>query len=243
MKKVLNHKEKVYDNCGVYAPDGVLLSYVSHRKANWYLKNELGVKIADDPLCVKLLFEPKSRSNENDPIVHKKNRCVECGGSKKLTRHHIVPYCFRVLMPKSYTNHNSYDLAVMCRDCHDKYELEANKLKNVLIEQFIPVYKIGMDKDFIKGRNILRKLERDKDVISDIQKEALLKKVGDIKEKWCVEDDILLKHEQVNIFKEILKVLGTEVLIHLWQGHFFDTVKPKFIGDYWTPYFIRTNEI
>lgn len=244
MGSLINHRKTVYDNCGIYAPDGDLLSYISERKAKWYISHNLAVQVSDNPLCIKLLFEPKNRSQPSEPIMHKKNMCVECATTEMLTRHHIVPYCFRILMSKSYSSHNSYDLAVMCRKCHNQYEIEAAKLKTILIQQFVPSYKTEMDKDFCKGKNIILKIRKDENTLTEIHRSVLYQKLEVIKNKWCIDnDDILVNYEKINFFKEVYDVLGTEFLVHFWQSHFYETVKPKYIGSYWKPYFIKTNEI
>lgn len=47
------------------APDGQLLSYLDHKKATWYVERGLATIVQDDPITIKLTFEPNGRDSNN----------------------------------------------------------------------------------------------------------------------------------------------------------------------------------
>ena len=49
-------KNPQYENCEVLNPDGELMFRCCYKKANWYLDRNLGVKIKDNPLVIRLNF-------------------------------------------------------------------------------------------------------------------------------------------------------------------------------------------
>ena len=53
-------KKAVYENCKMLAPDGFCLSNCDRSKAQWYLDRKLATLICEEPLTVKLIFEPSN---------------------------------------------------------------------------------------------------------------------------------------------------------------------------------------
>jgi len=55
------------------------------------------VQVADDPIMVKLLFEPSGRPvSEQDYYLHEKdNVCVVCGAADSYIRKNIIPREYR----------------------------------------------------------------------------------------------------------------------------------------------------
>ena len=49
---------KIYGNCQVLSPEGHLMFRCESKKANWYLKRDLADIITDEPLVIKLKFQP-----------------------------------------------------------------------------------------------------------------------------------------------------------------------------------------
>ena len=54
-------KKSVYENCKMLAPDGICLSNCDRKKALWYVERELAHVISEEPLVIKLKFEPSNR--------------------------------------------------------------------------------------------------------------------------------------------------------------------------------------
>jgi hypothetical protein len=115
-----NVTEVLYENCVIQSPSGEMLSRCGRKKAEWYIKKGLAGKrtskttrltalleqVLAEPLTVKLLFAPGGRypsilgsASLTSPSGHagdaymlseKENRCVVCGASQDLTKHHVV---------------------------------------------------------------------------------------------------------------------------------------------------------
>lgn len=92
-----NRTTPIYDNTILLTPDGEMLSRLSRKKAEWYLKRELGVCVSEDPLVVQLLFEPSGRAScQNDYYVQEKeNMCAVCGSRDGCVKKNIIPVEYR----------------------------------------------------------------------------------------------------------------------------------------------------
>lgn len=123
--------KNLYGNCKVLSPQGYLMFRCREKKINWYLKRDLATIINDDPLTIKLNFEPKGYGNhQNDYGLNEMlNICVNCGDDDMLTRHHIVPYCYRKYFTLNLKSHNFHDILLLCVDCHEEYENHALVMK------------------------------------------------------------------------------------------------------------------
>ena len=112
-------KKPMYDNVEMYSPNDTLLCTISMKKAEWYIKKNLG-KWKVETKAVQLLFEPKAQPKEENTynVTHKRNICVVCGESEDFMRHYIVPYCYRQLFPTKYKTHMPHDVVILCPDCH-----------------------------------------------------------------------------------------------------------------------------
>ena len=101
--------DRLYGNCQILHPDGSLMCYCAMRKINWYLKRNLATQISNNPVVIKLNFQPKGKGNADNPfyLQERRNICVVCGTQENLTKHHCVPYCFRKHFPNEYKSHTS----------------------------------------------------------------------------------------------------------------------------------------
>jgi len=140
---------KIYGNCQVISQEGILMFRCEKKRADWYLKTldkstgePIGELVSEDPYTVRLKFKPKGLGNHNKEfgLTEMDNRCVSCGTEEYLTRHHVVPYCYRKFFPIELKSHNFHDVLPLCVSCHEKYERSADDLKNSLaIEYSAPV--------------------------------------------------------------------------------------------------------
>lgn len=67
-----------------------------------YLFRKLGIKVCDNPLTVRLKFEPSGRAVDEVGQYYtqeKANRCVVCGSNKSYIRKNIVPREYRRHFP------------------------------------------------------------------------------------------------------------------------------------------------
>ena len=124
-------KYKIYGNCKVLSPDGLLMFRCQEKKINWYLKRDLAQIVNLDPLTIKLNFEPNGLGNHNKVygLGEMDNLCVVCGNNIEITRHHVVPICYRRFFPIEKKSHNFHDVLSVCADCHENYEYYAFKFK------------------------------------------------------------------------------------------------------------------
>jgi hypothetical protein len=129
---------KIYGNCQVLSPEGILMFRCDKKKANWYVNRSLGEIITEEPLTIKLNFQPKGLGNHNKDfgLSEMGNICVTCGTKEYLTRHHVVPYCYRRYFPLEIKSHNFHDVLSLCVDCHENYERKADGLKKNLSETY-----------------------------------------------------------------------------------------------------------
>ena len=101
----------------------------------------------------QLKFKSCAKNNENGKISTKlkpfvknfndsyyqqrlENRCVCCGTTEFLTRHHVIPYMFRKHLHGKFKDNSHHDVLPICYECHRKYELEADVFKLELAYQY-----------------------------------------------------------------------------------------------------------
>jgi len=127
----------LYSNCVIQDPDGRVICRSGERRVQWYLSKNLATKIQDDPLTIKLTFTPAGYGDAGDEymLASKDNKCVVCGCANDLTRHHVVPYCYRVHFPEQSKSHTSYDILPACVGCHERYEIEARLLRREILDE------------------------------------------------------------------------------------------------------------
>jgi hypothetical protein len=149
---------KIYGNCRVLSPEGHLMFRCESKKANWYLKRDLAQIVNLDPLTIKLNFEPNGLGNHNKGygLGEMANLCVVCGSEEFLTRHHVVPICYRKYFPIEKKSHNFHDVLSVCAVCHESYEKFAFDFKLSLADKYnAPINgELINNKDFLKVRRI-----------------------------------------------------------------------------------------
>lgn len=230
---------KIYDNYTIYHPDGTLLSYVNRNRIRWFLKRNLADPI--DEFSIKLNFEPDLADRNPEHIFKKENICVECGGIEYLTKHHVVPYCYIKHVDEKVKGRNVYSVVVLCRNCHNKYEEEASKLKTEILEKY----------DFSKLKEIDTAL---KDVINlhrhidKIPGEKFEKMILNIESVFNINlqskndlQKILETHSDkrretfftYEIMKKVCEEDKLEEFMDLWRVHFFKNVNPQFMPEGW----------
>ena len=123
--------DKLYSNILMMAPNGEQLCRVSARRAKWYVDKGIAV-LEGNKLTLK--FEPNGYAvgDEAFYVGEKENLCVVCGDEDSLTKHHIVPTCFRRHFPAEYKSHLSHDVLLVCEACHEAYEYHAYQKKTVI---------------------------------------------------------------------------------------------------------------
>ena len=92
-------KTNLYGNFHVLSPEGDIMFHCNEDKINWYLTRNLADKIS--PTAIQLRFKPNGPGHMGDHyyMSQKENKCVVCGTESQLTRHHVIPYCYRRYFP------------------------------------------------------------------------------------------------------------------------------------------------
>lgn len=258
-----NNKKRtqiIYGNCKVYHPNGTLMFLCVEKRARWYLDRNLATVIEDDPLTIKLTFEPSGSgagelsTEETEYLLGiKHNHCVVCGTDDLsiLTRHHVVPTEYRKFFPLKYKSRSSHDVVVICQKHHNEYENNhALKLKRSLekslgVESVKSVYT-GMLK-WVKA-NRYAKMLMDPDMAIKLPKsrvyyfmKEIQKNFGDMSIVEVAEIDAL-KH-----FREKIEVVSKSVVekleedpvaiqdfIMLWRKNFIEAMNPQYLPKGWS---------
>lgn len=130
-----NPRQKpLYHNIYLEAPDGEVLCTCDDSKATWYLTKGLAEIIAEEPLRLRLTFEPSGRKGAGDEYyaLPKNNVCVVCGSEQGLRRKNIVPLEYRKYFPIKMKDHCSHDVLLLCFECHIRNSFHEQELKNSL---------------------------------------------------------------------------------------------------------------
>jgi len=246
LSNTVTKNRKIYGNWKVYSPDGELMFRCDNKKAKWYLSRNLAEYINTNQE-IKLKFKPKGLGNHNKVygLDEMLNICVNCGGDEFLTRHHIVPYCYRKFFPLELKSHQSHDILSMCSSCHEDYEVKSFKLKESLSVQYgVPINGNIIDnKEFIK---IVKKANcLNSDIKNSIPKERLKTISNDIKDYFgwkrltksrlrkLVNQDIRY-HRKTNGELIVEKINDFNEFTKMWRKHFLDNNKCEFLPKNWS---------
>lgn len=245
--KISPIQKEVYQNYLFLHPDGTEMFRCSFQLASWYLKKNLAVQVSED--TYQLLFEPKGkgRGKDNPFYLEKlKNICVVCGSEDHLSRHHIVPYCYRRYFPLELKNKDNYDVLMVCIDCHEKYELSGWELKKQLeVKYDASVNGVGLQKPLKELINISsaayalmnygakipepRKSELNKIVEDYLGRELAPEDLAGLQKLARTNSDQFISHGQL-VVEQLDNITEFE---ELWRQHFVDVMKPKFLPEHW----------
>lgn len=146
----------MYQNCVIQNKDGTFLCYCNKKKIRWYIKKGIADEI--DEHTIRLRFEAKGSGSKDNPFYNqpRDNKCVVCGTTEDITKHHVVPLSFRKHLDIEYKSSKHHDVLPVCRTCHDEYEKQADLLKSIIIKP----YKSNTPyKDAIENANLQKFLE------------------------------------------------------------------------------------
>ena len=138
-------QKPIYENSMILAPDGEVLCKCDKKKINWYLDRNLAVKINDDPLTIKLTFEPSGRGvtafdgekfDDEFYVEYRINQCVVCGKEENYLRFQIIPSEYRMYFPEKYKAHRSHDVLLLWFDCNEIAIKKQSDLKTSLSKEY-----------------------------------------------------------------------------------------------------------
>ncbi len=236
-------KRPIYGNCTILAPDGQPLCGTSYKRLKWYLSR--GLATSESETTIRLKFEPTGRIGAKYLLSDKDNICVCCGNKKKLTRHHVVPYVFRKFFPYEWKLWSIHDIVLLCERCHDRYEVEADKLKKKLGQKYGARFNDSNRTDPVAYRAISAgsALIKYSHIIPKHQQELLLNALR----KYYKKDEITAEDianspkisptvkddDFIPYGKFIVSKVKIEEFVVLWRKHFLEHAKPKHLPKFW----------
>ena len=253
-------KSNLYHNCFLQAPDGQVLCTCDTKKANWYIDRDIGYRVCDDPLTVRLKFEPSGRPEGKSGKYYlsvKENICVVCGKDKSFLRKSIVPHEYRKYFPVVMKDHQSHDVLLMCVSCHQKSNLYDADVRRYLAELCdAPIgteadVRVRTNFDLKRVKSAGRALTYNAKINKKIP-ENRLKELGDIlKEHYQVEEltEEIIKQAANCDFNEENEeyVPHSRAVVHyylerggliqlevLWRRHFLDKMRPEHLPPLWS---------
>jgi hypothetical protein len=254
-------ERKLYGNCQVLSPDGYLMFRCDEKKANWYLSRNLATVIEQYPLTIKLSFEPKGLGNHNKDfgLSVMENKCVNCGSEHYLTKHHVVPICYRKHFPIELKSHNFHDVLSLCRSCHENYERKADVLKEHLAEKYgistngliskfstlrDSVSHNGIDFEEIQIRKAISNsnllLRNDLSMVPSSRIEEVKKELTKfLGRDYTIDDLTELSNLKTTTIQQthgevvISKINNVQGFIEMWRSHFVEHNECKFMPNNW----------
>jgi hypothetical protein len=245
--QTVNKDRKIYGNYKVFSPDGFLMFRCDIKKANWYLSRNLADMIDSDPFNIKLKFEPKGLGNHNKNygLTEMDNKCVVCGTNEFLTRHHVVPICYRRYFPVHVKSHNFHDVLSLCVGCHENYETFAFEYKLKLADEYdVPINgELCVNKDLLKIKRLVSCLDEEtypnipnwriKEMKNEIKSHFSWKKLTKKRIKNIVNTNISISsrtHGEI----VISKVSDIYTFIRDWRKHFIENMDCKYLPKNWS---------
>ncbi|KAL4231962.1 Exonuclease 3'-5' domain-containing protein 2 [Mactra antiquata] len=256
-KAFMTRKRALYHNCQLLAPDDTMLTLCDIRKVDWYLSKGLAVKVSDDPVCIKLKFEPKKQpgSDRDYYLQEKENICVVCGATEDYVRKIVVPKEYRKYFPTILKDHSSHDVLLLCINCHLKcadYEMELRQM--LAMECNAPLdsgkdSKRRWDQDLAKVVSAAKALLKCKDQIPEKRVHELEETVKRFYGVQSLPIDLLHQamamEPKINNAKFVphgKKVVEYYMNKHggllefekMWRQHFVDIMQPKHLPYLWS---------
>ena len=235
-------KSAYYSNEVVLAPNNQVLFRGSSKKVDWYLDRDLAEIVEEGPpRTIRLLFEPNGPGSGEDKysLSEKESRCVVCKTEEQLTRHHVVPICYRTHLPEEYKSYNMHDVVLLCEGCHTRYEHFATQLK----KEFGDIYDAPLEGSKSATSRIVgycRTILKHEDKLPENIKKEML---DAIKEEFG-NNDLQTIQECSKIGSKALITHGELVVsrmnetpqefVEIWRKHFIETMKPQHLPNGWS---------
>ena len=244
--RTVTKNRKIYGNCQVLSPDGILMFRCENKKANWYLNRNLATIEKEDPLTIKLNFEPTGLGNHNKNygLNEMENICVVCGIDEFLTRHHVVPHCYRRYFPIERKSHSFHDVVPLCVNCHEEYEKWAQSYKILLSQKYLA----PINGELINNKEILR-LKRLASCLVEKRNKIPNKRISEIKQilksnfgwkKISKKRLNELINSNLKVYNRthgeivVSKLDNIDSFIKEWRSHFIQNTECKFLPKNWS---------
>ena len=241
--------KNIYTNGIMLSPDGEIMCRCGKDRIKWYLKKGLATLESENPLTIKLNFEPEACGKKDDLyyLQEIKNQCVVCGSTENLSKHHVIPYCFRKFLPKEIKENSSHDILLLCREHHNKYEKEADKLKKELANEYkCSLYgkNLKIDVKLKKIKEAAIELLKKNNKISPLKRRKFKNLIKNHYNKRKIfqtdlESAAKIKYktkdkEHVDFGEHIVNSISSlDEFMIMWRKHFVKLLEPKFLPQYW----------
>lgn len=147
--------------------------------------------------------------------------CIKCGTEENLSAHHVVPQKYlRHFENRHYSQYNSFFIVKLCRDCHDQYEEQAERLVQSIHDRFLTNEEklISTKLHFLKTF----KYTTNKKTRAGIAKGYFKKFNTNIQ-----DEDIDLNY---NPYKIIVERIKEKNITRIWINHFLSFSKYPYIS-------------
>jgi len=244
-----NLTSDIYTNGIMLDPHGNIMCRCGKDRIKWYLKKGLAKLESNNPPTIRLNFEPEASGKKNDPyyLQEIKNQCVICGSIQDLSKHHVIPYCFRKFFPKAIKENSSHDILLLCRNHHNQYEKEADKLKKELAKKYKCKMsgvnlKVDLNSKKVKDAAIALLRKNNKISLSKVKKFKRIIREHYKKQKFSARDleraikiKYRIKDENYIPYGQyvINSVESLDDFMIMWRKHFVGLMSPKFLPEYW----------
>ena len=232
----------LYGNDIVTDPEGRPMFRCRRKKSDWYLKRGLAEVVSQTPYTIRLLFKPNGLGNYYDSfyIEEKDNKCCVCGDKRTLTRHHVIPRCYRRFFAVEEKSRASHDVVLVCEDCHTEYEKHSRVLSSEIAAELGVPWDQILSRDFARfysTRAYARTLLDKSVTIPEDRQYELLEKIEAVHPNKTLEEVA-----RVEIDPEILaragqlimqKVTDRQAFAERWRQHFVDTMHPLYMSKHW----------
>ncbi|XP_075980451.1 exonuclease 3'-5' domain-containing 2 isoform X2 [Anticarsia gemmatalis] len=256
----------LYHNCFLQAPDGELLCTCDSKKALWYVEKELADVVKEDPLTVRLRFEPAGRSVGDVGRYYqlqKENKCVVCGGTNSYIRKNVVPREYRKYFPEIMKDHSSHDVVLLCCDCHQVSNMRDQAVRERLAALCSAPFaahhssnKYTEDSACKRIRSAARALhyqsrkhelpEARRKELEDIilqyyplHNEITVELLREACELQVIYENAEYESHGMKVVEYFLEREGLLRLEEVWRQHFLDSMEPKYMPELWS---IKHNE-
>lgn len=181
--------------------------------------------------------------------VKSDDTCCVCGGPQRLTRHHVVPGCYRGPLHHDRNYHDFYDILIVCADCHDRYEkVHARRLRHELCKRYgVPIEDAGMV--WPEGHEAMRAAgalvrhggripaERIAKLQANIAshlgrepREADMLRLAEMRWQPMQGPDYASHGELL-----VARIEDMQAFWRMWRTHFTEKMKPRFLPSDWDP--------
>ena len=262
--------QPIYSNHILQAPDGTPIARIGADRSEWYLERGLASVVRpfpfrlsgrfpfvarnDAPFTIRLNSQPKGRGHAGDEyyLSDKENKCVVCGKSDGINKHHVIPRTFRRQMPERYKSRTSHDVVVLCIGCHTRYETLANARKTEIATSLGYRYSVPKvanlpeeaQREFF-ARKAAYALLKNRATIPQAKVESLEATIrGHLGDEPLTDEamEALVAKTQHyytgylgdEMSKYVLGRVDIDEFCLGWRQHFVETMKPQYLPSGWS---------